>query len=387
MSLIWLLLAVDSPCPEDTSLDALREVMNQVGEAARARDRQTFDAVFAEAEALVVCLDDVVYPVDASALHAARYLDAALVLDEDLQARELRAAESVPGGVLPSWVNAPPNAPMAEPSAWVPVAGPEHVTLFVDGVPVMARPTQRSAIVQAVGPGGEVMWSDWLDPDEALPLAFRVDAAPAGSNSTDGRALLEQITDLLASGSYDRVVALALPAVSEHPDLADSFRAAADLAQDQLARERAGGLPDLEDPYARYGRPVRRGAAKRGDDRKGLLLGFEVGAPTAVRGEWKIGGSAADGVGLRVGGNAMIMDSGSAYTGVDSNLYVDWNLTPKWQLETSLGVFFTQSGSAYPNVGMAVQYDPPSPLQVNVIGARLNAYGYLVPDVSVSFLW
>jgi hypothetical protein len=112
---------------------------------------------------------------------------------------------------------------------------------------------------------------------------------------------------------------------------------------------------------------------------------MEIGLPVGLRGEWKIGGLALDGLGVRVGAG-LLLGSGSGYTGTDLTTYADFNLIRHYQLELVAGLFVTRGGSTYGQVGGALQWDPPSPLQINV-GARIGGSGYVAPDVSIGFLW
>lgn len=374
-----------SRCPEPSELVTVRATVATIAVAAQARDLTSFQPAYDTLVDQVDCLETVVHPRDAAALHGARYLDVAAEGDQDAMALALLATSSVPGATMPEWLPVPASADIAEAKPWVRVAVPDGMHLFVDGVPARARPVDRPALVQAVGPGAEVLWTAWIGPGESLPMDAEEGAGPSEGPDPEGRALLERVTDLLAQGSYPAVVELAVPAASKYPELATSFQAAADLAVDQIERERLA--PSLSSTLGgAYPSRIRRGSERRGDDRKGFLLGFDLGFPTGVRGEWKLGGTAADGVGVRVGGNMMFASAGSVYTGTETSLYMDWNLTRKWQLETQLGLFISNSGSAYPTIGAAVQYDPPSPLQVTG-GLRLSNYGYVVPEASVGFLW
>ncbi|MFT7519917.1 MAG: hypothetical protein ACI9MC_002061 [Kiritimatiellia bacterium] len=389
MIVLWMLLAVDGGCPKDSTLSAVRDLIGEMAESVQRRDVDAFAPLWTDASGRVECLTDVVHPRDAAGLHAARYLNYAVTDDKSGMAFALRAMLDVPGGGgAPAWLTVPEGAEIANPSEWVPVSTPEHVVLFVDGVPMTSRPLDRPAIYQAVGAGAEVLWTHYLDGGQELPSGFVLAEPPPASNPEDGRALLDQVTTLLSDGSFQKVIDLSLPAVSAHPELADSFRAAADLAADQLDRERnpvpisqfgvIGGSPGY--------RPVRLGAAKRGDEREGLLLGFEIGLPTAVRVEYKIGGTAVDSVGFRVGGNLLLTGSSSAYNGVDVTIYTDANLTKRYQIELMTGLFFDPFGSPYLTAGAAVQYDPPSPLQINM-GLRVATSGYIAPELTVGFVW
>ncbi|MFK7931125.1 MAG: hypothetical protein AB8H79_23270 [Myxococcota bacterium] len=402
MSLLWLLLAVDGAptCEAPVQLPAVRATLSQIGEAAQARDIDTFRPQYTALQAQIGCLEQVVYPADAAALHAAMYLDEALQGDRPGMAAALLAATTAVGAQAPAWLSIPEGAEIAEATPWQGVQAPEHMVLFVDGVPLSARPTDRPALYQAVGAGGDVLWTRWLDGDEALPSEFSVGGAAVPQSGGDGpngatgqppvasgQTVLEEVTDLLAQGEYTKVVEVAVPAASAYPEQAEAFRAAADLAIDQLDRQRNRpenvATYDAYDPYAP--RP-RRGALRRGDTRAGFVLGFDAGFPSSVRGEWKIGGTAVDGVGVRIGGNVQLLSSSSASGGVDSSVYTDWTLTKRWQLETGVGIFFSDSGSPYVNVGGAVQYDPPNPFQAQ-LGVRVSVFGYVVPDAGVSFLW
>lgn len=398
MNLLFLLLGLAAPatddtdvprradtsesCGEDRSLAPLVAALDAAGEAAEGRNIDAFRPAWKEAVARMDCLEVIATPDIAASAHAADYLELAIEGDGLSMALALGAALSVPGGRPPSWLQVPESAgTTAEPSV-VGVESPPRVALFIDGLPARSRPMNHAALYQAVGAGGEVLWSRWMQGDEALPEGFDEVSAPPPAQS--GAALLQEVTGRLADGEYQTVLDIAIPAASAHPEYRDGFLAAADLAADQIRRSRlepaaVGGF----DPYAP--RP-RRGSLRRGDERKDFLLGFDAGIPSSIHGEWKLGRSAVDGIGLKIGAGAMLYGGSSLLTGVDSSLYLDWNLTPKWQLQTTLlGLFVDRSGSPYLNVGGAIQYDPPSPLEITV-GLRAGPYN-VVPTATVGFLW
>jgi len=377
---------VAAPCPQDRGLGPLRQALTQAGAAARSRDIDRFVPAYERAMLQAACLRAIPTPDDAAALHAASYLSVAIEGDRDVMAVALLGATTVPGAQPPDWLVVPEGAVVAESRPWVPVQPPSYTALFVDGLPMSSRPVSRPALYQAVGPGGEVLWTRWLQGDQPLPDGFVEDRpTEPRADRRSGAEVLDQVTTLLAEGEYQAALDLAIPAAATYPELQSGFRAAADLAADQLRRSKLDPL-DVAG-YSPYAPRPRRGALRRGDDRQGFLLGFDVGLPTGLHGEWKLGRSAVDGVGLRVGGALTLYGSGtSVFPGVDTSLYLDWNLTRRWQLQTTvLGVFWDTTGSPYLNLGVAAQYDPPSPLEITV-GARLGVYG-AVPQASVGFLW
>jgi hypothetical protein len=256
----------------------------------------------------------------------------------------------------------------------------------VDGHPAVSRPIDRPAVYQIVGAGGRVIWAGYLRGDQDVP-GINLRSPPTPEERQAARAVLDQVTALLAEGQFDEVVRQALPAAARYPDLAPAFQAAAALAVDQKQREAEGSWANLAGPIVVAARPEPRerwGVTHRGDPRSGLLLGFDVGVPIGFRGEWKIGGRAVDGMGIRVGGGLLLGDV-YGYTGSDSSTYLDWNLTRRWQLETLVGVFVTAEEEVFGTVGVALQYDPASPVQIN-LGARVGG-SYIAPDISLGFLW
>lgn len=382
----------EAACPEDRSLAALDAAIARVGRTAQERDVSAFRPAYATMMEQARCLDQVIAPSTAAALHAARYLDLALDGDRQGMALALLSATTVPGASTPPWLTIPEGATIAPPAPPAPVQTPPYTVLFVDGVPLSSRPVDRVAYYQALGSGGQVLWSRMLAGDEPLPDEFVVQAPPEAPPAEDpapsldeGAAVLERVTDLLAEGSYQAAIDLAIPAAAKYPQLEPGFRAAADLAADQIRRAEVD--PRQASPYAAYAPRPRRGALRRGDERKDVLLGFQVGLPTALQLEWKLGRSVVDGIGLKVGAGVMVYGLSSAYTGVDSAIYLDWNLTRRFQLHTTaLGVFFDAYGSAYVSTGAGIQYDPPNPFEATV-GLRLGGPTHIVPQASVGFLW
>jgi hypothetical protein len=219
-------------------------------------------------------------------------------------------------------------------------------------------------------------------PAEAPPPAAA--EAPASA----GQALLDACVADLAEGRYEDAIAKAIPAISEHPELAPSFQAVADVAADQLERRRtapidrdsAAGAPYASAPPPAYYPPPPPGYYGR-RERARLTGGVELGLPTGFRIEWKIAQSAVDGWGFRLGGNVAFYDG--TYPSFELMSFVDWTLQDSWQLETSVGL-----GAPYPalQVGAALQWDPPDePVFVN-IGGRFGMYGG-TPDIVVGWVW
>lgn len=152
----------------------------------------------------------------------------------------------------------------------------------------------------------------------------------------------------------------------------------------------SGGGPQGPDPQPPP-RPAPAGEAQPGDvlthrssdPRNGLMVGFDLGAPTGLRVEWKAKGSSVDGVGVRIGENFFVYQS-SLFLNPELMVYADFGPST-WQVEVATGASFYY-GSPYPMVGVAAQYDPPEPLQAN-IGMRVGRYLSITPDIGVSFIW
>lgn len=194
-------------------------------------------------------------------------------------------------------------------------------------------------------------------------------APPPEAPVPPGPDVLKKATDALARQEWAEAIRLSAPAIATYPDLAASFKAILDVATDQLGRSREADT--LAPPK------IKREKSK-------LAWGFELGLPTGLRFEYDMNRRVVDGLGLRLGANLVYYDQGLVPT-VDPTFFVDWRLADKWQLETSTGVI-VYYGWVYPEIGLAVQYDPKGPLQVNV-GARISAYGMIVPDAGVGFVW
>ncbi|MFT7518213.1 MAG: hypothetical protein ACI9MC_000343 [Kiritimatiellia bacterium] len=395
MLLLWMLLAADGGCSGDTTLGPVRALVVQMAEAVSVRDIEAFRPAWTQASDRVECLTVLVLPQDAAQLHASRYLHHAASNDAADMAFSLRAMLDVPGGQgKPDWLTLPEGAEIAMASPWHDVRIPLGLTLYVDGSAMTSRPLDRPAIYQAVDAQGVVLWTRYLTGSMNLPSGFTLADPSEAPPRADGESVLQEVKELLASGLYEDVVRLATPAATRYPELADSFNSAANLASYQLGRSTYQGSsfrvpPPPVNRIERTEPPPRGrwGAMRRDDPREGILFGVDVGFPTGLRTEWKIGAGTVDSVGLRAGGNLFVEGSSSVYGAVDTSVYMDTNLRASdFQLEFSLGVVTLLSGSSYGTLGAALQYDPPKPLQVNV-GLKLTGYGYIIPDVSVGFMW
>lgn len=210
-----------------------------------------------------------------------------------------------------------------------------------------------------------------------------VDAATAEA----GEVVLERAVLALAEGRFDDAIAIATPAISRYPALASSFRAVLEVAVDQDGRApTAPRVVGWQDPYAyepRYPPSYRPVPSARADG-AGAHAGVDLGFPTGVRGELTFGKPGVHAVGLRLGAN--LLEYGGLYVVGDTTAYVDFagRKGGNWQTEVTTGLVWYY-GSPYFQVGLAAQYDPPTPLLVN-LGARITVVG-VAPDVSVGFMW
>jgi hypothetical protein len=212
-------------------------------------------------------------------------------------------------------------------------------------------------------------------PSPEPPAVAVPEVAPESADRRiEGEIELQRVIQLLSDGQYEAVLAAAIPAMSRWPSLAPSFRAAFEVAADQLERRRLG---------YRESRPTRQRRASREWREDVVDWGFDIGLPSGLRFEWKVGGRVLDSFGFRVGGNFV------AYDGVhmisDSAVVFDVPIRGPWQLEGLVG-FIGYYGWLYPQTGAALQYDPPSPLLLNV-GARVGPESSVVPELSAGFVW
>jgi len=204
-------------------------------------------------------------------------------------------------------------------------------------------------------------------PPAARPLQL---SAPAPAPSGD--VVLAEVITLLEQGDFRRALELAIPAISAHPHLAPSFRAAADLAMDQLHRQGATAV---------YLNPTPGSLPPSAGPRE-LRFGFDAGTMTGVRIEWSRPGSRIDGIGFRTGTGLMVYSS-VIFTG-HAAAYIDWRLNDKLQLETPLGILF-YGASPYPLIQLGLQVNPPGkPMHFNIGIGYLSGF---LPDLGVGFLW
>ena len=250
---------------------------------------------------------------------------------------------------------------------------------------------------------------DGADAPEPAPQ----DVKPAASQ------VLTQATTALVERRFLDALNIAIPAISAYPDHRESLEAVARIATDQLSRTQAPAQPatvpagtgpthTATPPSTQPVRPPPPGtgnpppttpldelgpappppsidtmAHRTRDKRGGLQVGFDLGAPSGIRVEWKTKGSGIDSFGVRVGENFFVYNGG-VFLNPDVMVYADF-VPATWQVEVSTGASFYY-GSPYPMVGVAAQYDPPEAFQAN-IGMRVGRYLSISPDIGVSFVW
>ena len=230
--------------------------------------------------------------------------------------------------------------------------------------------------------------------DEPAPVpAIPAVPVPAAATPSADEVLASTIS-MLATGAYEEALRTSIPAIAKYPAYAESFRAVADVAADQLERLRSGTPPTttaspapLPSPVSALPRPYGYRPPPRGPrHRVSLGFGFEVGAPSGFRLELdldarKPGG--VDSIGVRAGGNLMLYHD--VWPVSDMTAFMDFRVNETWQLEATAGGF-VYFGFLYPSVGAALQYDAKGPMFVNA-GARLGPYGSWLPDATAGFVW
>jgi len=371
--LLGLLFGVDAPCPEGISINAFKGDGNT--------EKKTADTTRVDVFSGLGCVDDILSPSDAIWLHGVKAKALMEVGDASGVTLSVLAARSIPlPGPMPAWLEAPLGA-LPVPAPWSPVSLPDGVALFVDGTPARARPLDRPAVYQAVGSGGVVLWTKYLSGEEELPAGFKL--MPPVSRAVLPAEEIIGLKELLLAGRYEEVLLESVSLSAQHPEHAETFRSIAAIARDQQNLMVQG---EQQAPEYRYRiRDKTKRWPYRTDTRKGILVGFELGTPTALRVDWKFAGQVVDSLGLRVGvgvhwdylstmGDSIIADL----------VIVDFNLATNWQLETSLGLT-TVNSSVMPSLGVAAQWDPSTPLQVS-IGASVDPYG-IAPRAAVGFMW
>lgn len=174
----------DCSVPTDTA-----ELATSIAEAEAAfsaMDSAAFSAAAGRVDATLPCLDEVLPPADAAAVHRVDAYHA--LLDGDEAALEARLWATV--AILPAWTPpshlAPPGHPLHD--AWqsakkrvavpgVPLEPPEHGVIHVDGVRREARPSDRPTVLQLVRDDGSIAWTARIRLGEEPP--YWVPAAPA----------------------------------------------------------------------------------------------------------------------------------------------------------------------------------------------------------------
>ena len=174
--ILWLAPAI-AACADDTTTHDLLAAAGAADASFASMDLDGFNAHYADAMELLPCLDEVVSPPDAAAVHRMMALHA--YVDGDLDGVVLAyhsASVLQPGFSLPTSV-APAGHPLR--TAWdqaseLPPSPVEQLiypglTLVVDGQAGAGVPTQRPAVVQVQQSSGEVLWTAWSAPGAPLP--------------------------------------------------------------------------------------------------------------------------------------------------------------------------------------------------------------------------
>ena len=206
-------------------------------------------------------------------------------------------------------------------------------------------------------------------PGQPVPLEYAA-LAPERIGVSGDDVLAEAIA-LLEGGQFHEAVQIAVPAVSQYPDLAVSFLAVAELATDQIHRT------DVVTVAA---------AARR--EHPPLRAGVDLGMPTGLRVEWGTRSNFLTGWGLR-GGLSLTYANSAWFHGiavsVPFSIYADFRLYEPFEIETWAG-FVWFSSSVYGLLGAGGQWDPEGPLQVTV-GGSVGPYSAFSPEATATFLW
>jgi hypothetical protein len=239
-------------------------------------------------------------------------------------------------------------------------------------------------------------------PAEAAPVADpgAAELAPAVD---PGAAEVARLTALLAAGRAKEALQGAILGVALYPSHAASLQALAEMSLLAIERQRgagpapapaqapAGGPAPAAAPtaVAQAPTPTAPVTASGGTIRRPLpeaktRVGFDLGMPMGVRAERTLGDGKMRAVGARLGAGVFLYDAAGWYV-PDTSIYLDIATGAEWQIEVSagLGLYFLE---AFPNVGVAAQFDPRGPFQLN-LGMKVGRDGSVLPDISVGLLF
>ncbi|MCB9762040.1 MAG: hypothetical protein H6739_19615 [Alphaproteobacteria bacterium] len=166
-------------CPAPTTS---AEVSTHARAAADAffvtADQDAFVTAVAAMRAAAPCLGEPITGEHAAQLHLVGALEALVEQRDADVTRALRAAVAASGTFDLTGTQAPPGSPLRtaldqaradQVDSAEPVAAPRCVTVWVDGTPSTSRATDRPAVLQPVGPGHEVLWTQVLAAGEDPP--------------------------------------------------------------------------------------------------------------------------------------------------------------------------------------------------------------------------
>lgn len=206
-------------------------------------------------------------------------------------------------------------------------------------------------------------------------------APPASPTPTEpGEVVLERAIAAMQRAAWEEALAIGRDAEGRYPELQASFAAVTELAADQLARRAVVAAQ----PSLALQVPVPAGHVRRHRE-EGVFLSLDVGLATDLGVEWKLAERTVDGVGFKFGA-AFVMLYGSPYVLPGATVFADFATGTEWQISTSGGVALYDR--MYPFLGVAAQWDPVRPIQVN-LGVRASALPsfWVGPDVSVGWRW
>jgi hypothetical protein len=196
--------AAQVPCPSE--LDDVHDAAQLALDAYAVMDTDRLFEHHRQTREAVSCLEVLVEPEDAAAIHGVTGLAAFLTEDDAGTLAAFAAAlASDPSWTLPERV-APEGSVLVELQAEAATlgAGPElpmpnvdGFVLMVDGEPSLERPADRPCLLQVLTEDWEVIWSGVLEADDDLPPAALDPARFARGSSALAQALGDDV-------DYDR---------------------------------------------------------------------------------------------------------------------------------------------------------------------------------------
>lgn len=169
-------------------------------------DVEGFRAALSTAATALPCVDGVLSPSEAAAIHRLEGVRLYTLGAQDSALRSLQQARILaPLGQIEGEAIAP-GTPLARlwdqaerstAPPWIPIDAPEGLRVRVDGIPTRARPATVPSVVQLTSPTGRVLWTSYVPAMATLPpLDFLAGPTPETLDLAPARRLYLEDVDV-----------------------------------------------------------------------------------------------------------------------------------------------------------------------------------------------